>query len=661
MKFLYSPDIWWLFPAYAYFSLYFLWRTSEHSIQARTTLSNLKSRLWNRSILRHLSAIENFLIDKKFESEAEIDELLSHALNKSRQKSLKLAVIGEFSSGKSTLINAMLGHEILRSSPLPTTTVSNSVVYSRKGYFEVKDKENRIVFRQEIKSIDEGISESIKKYTASEGNEGLRVTIGWKSPLLKSGIEIFDTPGVNSLTSSHRELACRTIEKEADYLLVLIKATQPLPMSLIKFIGKFRQDFLGRIVFVVTHIDQVKLKERRDLLDHIKNKIIDELSIAVPGIYDVSSTAELDFIQGSKNDDAKEHHLKFRSFIKDLNSQIGKERRSVINTGIELVLNNIRSIMVEELSIEASRLDKKIKALNNIDISEAPLYKDKTFKKYDHEIQKYKNELYNKQHSELVKKINELIDQSKDTIENAYFTEDITAAAIAISRKLAVISEQQIKDFRMLIETKIPINAISDQCEEELWKDYIKLKHFAYGPFHFILKIEELPRVYVSSSFSTTETTSSSNSSSGLAGAAAGAAIGSAIFPGIGTVIGGFFGMCLGSDAGSKTHTLDTPTLRKKIRSQTDALVRNTYDRTKSALDQMIMNQTDQLYVYISTRNSHLFSKYEDEVNKFNKEIDFERVGLEADRQALTDFIKKIKNNSSDKNIKVQDYDKKAA
>ena len=61
----------------------------------------------------------------------------------------ELVVVGEFSRGKSTFINAMLGRRILPSSKKPTTTMISKIVYSEEPSYSLFYKSGK------VKKLDE--------------------------------------------------------------------------------------------------------------------------------------------------------------------------------------------------------------------------------------------------------------------------------------------------------------------------------------------------------------------------------------------------------------------------------------------------------------------------------------------------------------------------
>ena len=56
-------------------------------------------------------------------------EKLRNDHNKLEDEKFSLVVIGEFSRGKSTFVNAMLGKSILPSSKQPTTNIISKIIY----------------------------------------------------------------------------------------------------------------------------------------------------------------------------------------------------------------------------------------------------------------------------------------------------------------------------------------------------------------------------------------------------------------------------------------------------------------------------------------------------------------------------------------------------
>lgn len=103
-----------------------------------------------------------------------------------------VAVVGAFSRGKSALVNALIQAPmpLLPVHPLPTTAVPTRIAYSNipQARLLYSDNESRTITVEDTRTI-----------TAYRGAiDGLReIQIGWPCALLKSGLVLLDTPGID--------------------------------------------------------------------------------------------------------------------------------------------------------------------------------------------------------------------------------------------------------------------------------------------------------------------------------------------------------------------------------------------------------------------------------------------------------------------------------
>ena len=105
---------------------------------------------------------------------------------------------GHFSAGKSSMINALTGEDLLPSSPIPT---SANIVKVRKT-----ETEFAIIHRTDgtlLKYEGHGFPEAIKSFS-KDGVEIELVEIGHPASNLPEAITVMDTPGVDSTDDAHR-------------------------------------------------------------------------------------------------------------------------------------------------------------------------------------------------------------------------------------------------------------------------------------------------------------------------------------------------------------------------------------------------------------------------------------------------------------------------
>lgn len=230
----------------------------------------------------------------------QIDKLRS----KHDDKLLNLSVIGEFSTGKSTFVNALLRRDnFLESSSLQGTTTTASVIENSNTYGVVFKYIEEKTETLQFDSCDE-LKRHIAEVSADAETAGriYSVTIRLPAPLLeKKGFRIIDTPGINSNEHWHDTVTIRTIEDLSDLSIIIIDATKPLPQQFCEFINENLQSILDQCVFIVTKINMIRKRELESVMKYIKDKAEKEFSIKDPIILPYSSTDILDNIDKLDN------------------------------------------------------------------------------------------------------------------------------------------------------------------------------------------------------------------------------------------------------------------------------------------------------------------------------------------------------------------------
>lgn len=136
-----------------------------------------------------------------------------------------VVIVGEFNSGKSAVVNAMLGGNIVPEGILPTT---NEITVIKWADVEHGEEER-------VEQDDDGL---FVRYTAAE--------------LLKE-INIVDTPGTNVILERQQRLTEEFIPR-ADLVLFVLSADRPFTDSEVKFLQYVRQ-WGKKVVFVVNKVD----------------------------------------------------------------------------------------------------------------------------------------------------------------------------------------------------------------------------------------------------------------------------------------------------------------------------------------------------------------------------------------------------------------------
>lgn len=184
----------------------------------------------------------------------------------------QLVVVGEFSRGKSTFINALLGEKILPSSAKPTTTILNKIVYNADSqitlHFHNEKKPTQKISDSEFAALVapmepiHGDVESEKEYEKQVGHlKSIQYAeIGRNLALCKSGVEIIDTPGTNDLDPV-REQITNTIIPKSDAAILLLSAIKILSESELSLLrDRLLANDIQKIFIVVNFKDQLESK-----------------------------------------------------------------------------------------------------------------------------------------------------------------------------------------------------------------------------------------------------------------------------------------------------------------------------------------------------------------------------------------------------------------
>lgn len=267
---------------------------------------------------------------------------------------LILPLIGEFSAGKTSLINALTDSKVLEIASLPTTATLYQIIFGAP--------ENKAVALsaegEEVElQLDALKNDELKKYPT--------VTLFDTSTKVPKDIIFVDTPGLSSPDPKHREVLT-SILPQVDAILLTVDANQAVTRSLIDFVKSMRLAEKP-IYLILNKIDTKSSSELQDLKRGIARDVdlpIDSLVCASAYANNISELQQLlTKIQAEKMQiiakvDAlrtKELIGELRSFIAEVlrSSSSPKELKEAVRAQereLERLQNNIRQLMerVEE-------------------------------------------------------------------------------------------------------------------------------------------------------------------------------------------------------------------------------------------------------------------------------------------------------------------------
>ena len=269
----------------------------------------------NAHASEHIAFIQKML--KKHSASSDRKQTLLKQLEFAEQRAadpnLNLAVLGEFSSGKSTFINALLRQRLLKSARVATTASATYITFSPTLNVKATFLDGSCISATALDTTK--LSGAITQITArSVGNLPIRtvidlltsnqtvadkvrrVDISLPNRHLKSGLSIIDTPGIGAgsdHTKMHSQIAQAVVEQSADAAIVLIPSAQPMSSTLLAFLQSTARHFLHRCIFVVTAMDNQDSEEQRRVLGFVYHCLTKKLGLRKPSLYECAAVTAL--------------------------------------------------------------------------------------------------------------------------------------------------------------------------------------------------------------------------------------------------------------------------------------------------------------------------------------------------------------------------------
>ncbi|MEQ8198512.1 MAG: dynamin family protein, partial [Clostridiaceae bacterium] len=193
-----------------------------------------------------------------------------------------IVLVGEFSAGKSTFLNALIGERLLPSFTNETTATINYLRHKNKS---LNGEEGRVYYTDgTVEVIDKLDLEIISRYVSTESELGVvnrveHLDLFLDSKFLEGNITLVDSPGLNGIADGHREVTETQIEKSTASIF-MFKADQPGSETDFRFLGELKKK-VKTIIFVLNKIDTIK-KSEGETPTSVKNKLKESYKAKFP-------------------------------------------------------------------------------------------------------------------------------------------------------------------------------------------------------------------------------------------------------------------------------------------------------------------------------------------------------------------------------------------
>ena len=177
----------------------------------------------------------------------------------------RIAVCGAFSTGKTSLINALLGCQ-LPTGLLPITKVVTCIRYGSKNAVIL---ENTATGQQQ-KITQQQAEEIILNHQKKRKYGDYRVYYEIPSPFLRMGVEFLDTPGFEDDSNEKLDEITKRAIREADFCIVTFACNSFGGMNERKFLEELQELSHGNYTCVLNCFNRVHSLEAQNLsLIHI--------------------------------------------------------------------------------------------------------------------------------------------------------------------------------------------------------------------------------------------------------------------------------------------------------------------------------------------------------------------------------------------------------
>lgn len=242
-----------------------------------------------------------------------------------------MVLVGPFGSGKSSVINALLGSEVLEVGPIPTT---DHIVILRSG---------PDVQRSRAGDIE---------------------TVFHPEPLLEN-LSLVDTPGLESVFRTHDEVTRRFLHR-ADIVLLVMIATQVLTASNLEYLQALKV-YGKRVIVVVNQVDVLDEEEREQVREFVLEQCRQQLGVE-PKIWLVSARQALAAQREEPRDEIVWDESGFadiEEYIKETLGDAERIRQKLV-TPVQ-ISQNVTNAALTLVHTQQATLDVHRKTLENIE------------------------------------------------------------------------------------------------------------------------------------------------------------------------------------------------------------------------------------------------------------------------------------------------------
>lgn len=232
-----------------------------------------KEELFEESISGQIKKVRSTLLEEKFLPSLSLKNLFEKLLRRS-QYPMEVAITGQFSSGKSTFLNALLSKDILPTGITPVTSKVNFINYGPEYKLRVTYKNGA----QEYHGI-----ENISTFTDQREDEvdDIKYLSIYAPMNILKDISFVDTPGLNSQSLSDTQTTQKVL-RDVDGIIWLSLIDNAGKESEAQTLKEYMQHFKDKSLCVLNQKDRFEEADITKTLSHVKSKFGEYFQEVIP-------------------------------------------------------------------------------------------------------------------------------------------------------------------------------------------------------------------------------------------------------------------------------------------------------------------------------------------------------------------------------------------
>lgn len=347
---------------------------------------------------------------------------ISQLEQKDKNGILNVAVAGEFNSGKSTFINALLRERLLKEAVMPTTAAATYIKRAKAtGFFAfLKRPKDTVsvsfdtgvsfVFNGKktasildylhsqygIKDCPNNLKDIIGILTAEQSvsKHVVSIELQLNKEVIPKLFNIIDTPGFNpgAMTfDNHMSIARSVVSEVADMSIILMPSNQAMSNSLLAFLQEESINrYLHRCIFIITKIDCIEKTERNNVINFVKQNL-EAIGVSNPKVFTTSAMCMLPVqkIPSSLADEWQYFQQDFIRMEKEIWGTVEKYRELAIYEHCLNILKDISLEISKSLSQNITSQKEALTILQNNTVKRIQELTDEEYRRASVEVNGY--------------------------------------------------------------------------------------------------------------------------------------------------------------------------------------------------------------------------------------------------------------------------------